>query len=314
MQEISDQKLKKDSSSSQGNVNSTLNLLYKRLIDYFIELNSSFESEERKDSLENHNFYICSILMRRICSSQGFKTNENEAIEDQNEHVNYFNLLLNFCLKNHKLKVKELKKFSLETCPKKIKLSSFHMDFLKAFIFYSRQLNEKYDMKIDSVKYCEQFFNFYVNLDQNVFEFDLDYTNTFKLDSKDDAERQLESKDQNEILAYMTRAICVSINILNTDQFKQALDSFEVKTFEHLKSNNKSCLIKFAQLVKYLCSDFELDDKLKPEFSAFVQKFLVQIHPIYFSLLSSNAIDCLIEILNAQYSICSSKYVSRVYF
>ena len=307
MQEISDQKVKKDAASSTHDPTLSLNMLYKRLIDYFIRLNDSFESEERKSSIENHNYCICTILMRRICSSQGFRTtSEDEAAstsEDQNEHVNYFNLLLNYCLKHHKLKVKELKKVTAEKCSK-IKISSFHMDFLKAFIFYSPQLNEKYAMKIDAVKYSEHFFMFYINLDQNVFDFDLDYLNTFKLNDKE------KGNDPNEMLAYMTRAICVSINILNPDQFKETLEIFETKTFEHLKSSLKNCLIKLAQLVKYLCSDFELDNKLKPVFSEFIQKFLVQIHPIYFSLLAKSDIDCLIELLNAQYLICSSKYVS----
>ena len=289
---------------------SNLNGLFRRLIDYFIDLNNSFANEERKNSLENHNFCICSILMRRICSSQGFNA-ENEA-QDQSEQINYFNLLLNFCLKHHKSKVKEIKANSNG----KITLSSFHVDFLKALIFYSSKLNGKYDMKIDCVKYCEAFFSIYINFDLSTFDFDLNYLSKFKLDNNEEEEELNESglANQKEILAYLTRGLCVSINTLNVEQFKLALDSFESRMFENMKKNdsqsNNNFLINLAHLVKYLSSDFELDEKLKPEFSVFIQKFLVQIHPICFSLISSSETACLGELLNAQYLICSSKYVS----
>ena len=264
-------------------------------------------NEEIKHSLENHNFYICSILMRRVCSSQGFSVTEVDA---QTDHINYFNLLLNICLKNHKSKMKELKKGA-----SKIRLSSFHVDFIKTLIFYAAKLNEKYDMKIDSVKYCGHFFTLYIHFSKSVFEFEFDYLNKFSLDneSSGDQIQALTQANENEMLAYMTRSICVSINTLSLEQFKSALESFEKKMLEHLRVDgdvrSKNCLLKLAQLVKYMCSEFELDDKLKPEFSTFIQKFLVQIHPIYFSLKCDNEIECLIDLLNAQYVICSSKYV-----
>ena len=243
-------------------------------MDYFIKKN---ESEKSQNNLDNDNFCICSILMRRLCSP--FEANDGDSTnkEDINDYINYFNSLINFCLKYHKNKVKEFKKLiesnemQQEDQAAKLKLNTFYIDFIKTYVYYSSELNSKFDMKIDSEKFCKQLFNYYISFNKKQFEFDLNFSNKYKSLNN-------ESNEDKDALTYMRRILAVSINTLSVEQFKSMLDYFESKTLDSFKTNNDSenvyFLTKLSYFIKFASSEFEIKEELKPEFAVFIQKVI----------------------------------------
>ena len=241
-------------------------------MDYFIKLN---ESEKSQNTIDNDNFCVCSILMRRLCSPFESNPEDSDSKENIDDYINYFNSLINFCLKYHKNKVKELKKLSesnvidQENQVSKLKLNTFYIDFIKTYVYYSSDLNSKYDMKIDSEKLCKQLFNYYISFNKTQFEFDLNFSNKYKSINN-------ESNEVKDVNAYMRRVVALSINTLSVEQFKSMLDYFESKTLDSFKNNNDSenilCLTKLSYLIKFASSEFEIKEELKAEFAGYIQK------------------------------------------
>jgi hypothetical protein len=110
---------------------------------------------------------------------------------------------------------------------------------------------------------------------------------------------------------YLLRMVSVSMNSLKSEDFKEILEHVDSMLINSLDDNSIDIdeLLKVAKLLKYLCCDIELVDQLKPDFATYIQKFLVQMHPIYYHLNASDRFKDLIELIKAQGSICSSKYV-----
>ena len=71
--------------------NSISTELFNTITDYFIQANDSDNNVFK----EKHNFYICSILIRRVCST-------NLAKQNTDELLTYFNVLFKYCMKIHK--------------------------------------------------------------------------------------------------------------------------------------------------------------------------------------------------------------------
>lgn len=236
-----------------------LNDLSEKLIDYFINLSMDRDSQ----TYENHSFYICSILMRHICSTN-FKNLDNKKVLNNEKKMEYFKLMLEFCLKKHKKYVKKVKKLD-----DYILLSSFYIEFLRSYILNSYKLVSYHNFDVNPVKLCKQLLSLYLNFDGKIIKLDL--TN--------------ETENKN---TYLVKSIVSSINTLNVEEFKEILKSFESEINENFHSliENK-VLLKISELIRYACNELELNATLKPDFSEFLQK-------VYFEF-------CLVTIGKLQY-------------
>lgn len=117
-----------------------LNKIFNQILGYFIQLTDQLKSEEEpteylREFQESHLFYVCLILMRRVCNASG---------EEDSEQLSYFQALLQTCMKVHKKILKAVKtvEVSMEVDgesdtlkAKKIKINSFHIDFVRVSCF-----------------------------------------------------------------------------------------------------------------------------------------------------------------------------------
>lgn len=244
------------------------------MISYLIQINES----ENGYSIENGNFYICSILVKHpdlFCKDETSKS--------------YIESLINSCLKADKKNIKAIRKCT--DTDNKVSLTPFYVEFLKTMVQNaSKSLTQP---EIESLKICKHILALYFN-----------------------QQKLSLSMEHNEPLDhYLLRIVSTSMNSLKSEEFKEILehvDSMLINSFDY-NSANIGELLKVTKLLKYLCCDIELADQLKPDFSIYIQKFLVQMHPIYYHLKVSGRIKELIELVKAHGTICSSKYVSEAY-
>ncbi len=242
------------------------------MIKYLIQINES----DKVNSIESGQFYICSILVKHpdlFCKDETSK--------------NYIESLINSCLKADKKNIKAIKKSANLNC--KVSLTSFYVDFLKTIAQNANKSLTQFD--ISSLKICKHILDLYLN------------------------EQKLSlSLEHNEPLDhYLLRILCISMNSLTNDDFKEMLEHVDSMLTTWFDNNSAKMeeLFKIVKLLKYLCCEIELAEQHKPEFSIYIQKLLVQMHPIYYHLKASNRIKELIQLLNAHSSICSSKYVNK---
>ena len=124
-----------------------LNKIFNKILDYFIQLTKQLKSEAEPTSeylvefQASHLFYVCLILMRRVCHSSGGeeKATAGSAFgkEDDLEQFSYFQALFQTCMKVHKKILKEVKVERMDvdggdqSRAAKIKINSFHIDFIR---------------------------------------------------------------------------------------------------------------------------------------------------------------------------------------
>lgn len=109
-----------------------LNEVFNKILNFFIEISGKMNNEKKSEYFsefqENHLFYICLILMRRICSSI-------ESINQDNvKQFEYFKNLYSTCLKTHKEKMKIVKNVATDEQLNRVKINAFHIDFIKVFL------------------------------------------------------------------------------------------------------------------------------------------------------------------------------------
>ncbi len=309
-------KIQEHSSSDNKDYLKKLNDLFEKLVNYFIDLKEKSydaENDEASSSIMHHNFYICSILMRNICS-KSFKKSENEA-----KKLKYFKLLLDSCLKYHKKNIKTIK-----NKPKTLKISSHYIDFLKSFIMNSNQLklqifnSEENSVEIDAGKYVKDLIRIFVKFRQNSSQIEIDFTNnTNSLSIQNELESEI---NQNKFIFannYLLRVIGYSINSLSIEQFKGLLIHIQNEIVESHSQGDYVLFMKQVELIKHFSCDVELSETtLKESFFEFMQKFLVQIPPVFMVLVqrsrNEEVLNFLTTLLVYQSQIASSKYVRIV--
>jgi hypothetical protein len=230
---------------------------------YFIEANDL--ASENKELLAKHNFYICSILIKRACSS-------NLAQKNTEGQLSYFKLLFKHCMKIHKEKMKNLKN-SLD----KFMLTSFHIDFIKTCVYYSTCLIEKHELKLKPLKLCKQIIELLTSLNDN-FKFETNYYNQLKLDKISDLNEPREEEDEyqlgdtEKLKLSLIRTVSLAARKLNINDFGLLLDHLELVLTSDESLGSTQNLIRFAELIRYMCCEIELNEDLKANLSVFIQK------------------------------------------
>ncbi len=250
-----------------SNYNSSLNVILNKLFNYFIELNNELENDI---SIQNHNFYLCSNLIRHLIA-----TNAKEE-----QLVKYFNILLKYCLKNHKNKMKMIKKLNEEkmivdeendeTRQNKITINLFYISFLKTYLFNSTKLTEliEDDSKIvDKFKIFKDLFTIYLNYNDEQFIFDKNQSTSLQ-------QQDYITHTSNE---YLLNVLVQSIDSLTVDDFKKSIEIFECELNDCFSNGDIKIknLIRLTNLFKFVCSDFDLNDKFKEDYSVFIQKVFI---------------------------------------
>lgn len=281
--------------------NSLSTELLNAIISYFIKTNDS--TTENSELQEKHNFYICSILIRRVCSPNLTKLNTEEQLE-------YFKLLFKYSMKYHKDKMKKI-----ENLYEKIIINTFHIDFIKICVYYSASLIEKHDLKLKPVKLCKQLVDLLTNLNDK-FEFEVNYYNQFKLNKITDSNEVDLNEDEENSLGSVERLKIVLIKTLGLSARKLDIDDF-VSLLEYLETvasvGSTQTLIRLTEFIRFISCEIELNDELKAKLSEFIQKLLIQLQPFYISLKLNNQIDDIISLFNCQTSISASKYVNKLF-
>ncbi len=303
--------------SKENNVNNNigrmlkLNEIFDKVLGYFIELTDRIEANEiisvyLDEFKETHLFYICQILMRRICSDV---TSINQ---DNVKQFDYFQTLLKACLRTHKDKMKSVGNKAMEVdgeCST-FKVSSFHVEFIRAFVYYSRTLASKYEsLKVKPIKMCKCLISLLYDLNDN-YEFDVNYLDRLALNNKWDLN---ESANNFESLKYiLIKSLAVSMSSLSADENKYLLEYLEEQvtngSYEYVEN-----LTRMVEFVSYVVCEIDLNEELKTVFSEFVQKLLVQLQPIYMGLKCDGGLDQLIKFLKFQIRIIASKYVRIIF-
>ena len=255
-------------SKENGNQSSyylSLNEILIKLFNYFIELNNELENDS---SVENHNFYLCSNLMRHL---SGTNAREEQLIK-------YLNILLKYCLKNHKNKMKKIKKLNEEKMlvdgeneiqPDKIAINLFYVSFLKSYLVNSTKLSELIEDNskiVDKFKIFKDLFKIYLNYNDKIFTFDRN-----QLISSQQQQDDLTSTTSNE---YLLNLLVQSINCLSLDDFKKSMEMFDTELNDCFSNGDIKIenLIRLTNVFKFACSDFELNDQFKEDYSTFIQK------------------------------------------
>ncbi len=288
-----------------------LNEIFDKILAYFIELTERKEDArsigaylcEFKDT---HLFYICQILMRRVCSDV---TSINQ---DNVKQFEYFQVLLKACMKTHKDKMKSVGNNVMEVDGEcgTFKVSSFHVDFIRAFIYYSRILASKYgSLKVKPIKMCKCLISLLYDLNEN-YEFDVNYLDRLALNNKWNLN---ESANNLESLKYvLIKSLAVSMSSLSVEENKFLLEYFEEQV-DNDSNKYVENLMKLVEFVSYVVCEIDLNEELKTVFSEFVQKLLIQLQPVYIGLKSNNDLNNLIGFLKFQARIIVSKYVRPFY-
>lgn len=247
--------------------NSASNELFNTILSYFIQTN---DSPVNVDLQEKHNFYICSILVRRVCSL-------NLAKQSTQEQLDYFKQIFKFSMKIHKDKMKRI-----ESAESKIKISAFHLDFLKTCVYYAAPLNKSFELKIKPVKLCKNLLDLLVRANES-YEFEINYYNQFKLNklSDEDLNEDENASDLNsfEKLKYdIIRSLSLSARKLSTEDFGELLDYLEsvgIMNSSTTLDESIQTLIRLTQFIRYISCEIELNDNLKAKLSEFIQKVAI---------------------------------------
>jgi hypothetical protein len=208
---------------------------------------------------------------------------------------------------------KEILKNISSSSNEKIKINTFHIDFIKTCIYYYSSLVTNYELKIKPCKLCKQLVDILMNLNSN-FEFEVNYYNQFKLNKITDETESTEQDNENEtnnvekLKVVLIKTISLSTRKLETDDFVSFLEYFE----SIINSSNLNSLTRLVEFIRYISCEIELNDDLKSKLSEFIQKLLIQLQPLYISLKMNGKFDEIITLLNCQTCITSSKYVTII--
>lgn len=230
-------------------------------MDHFKTLIATSESDTDSIKLtliHDHDFYISSILIKHLCSK-----NFTESSKSKSEHIiTHMKALVESCVKIHKKRTKRLFKSvkNDETDQKvhKLKTSTFHIDFLKSYIYNTEKLNSLYGFEIDSVKLIQQLFKIYLNYDNNL--------------------KPIDGEEENADVVFLKRTFVFCLNSFTLENFKLILadiDSEFTDVYDSL--NDNKILVKLSNMIKYISCDIDLNDKLKEEFSIYIQKVILAI-------------------------------------
>jgi hypothetical protein len=280
--------------------------MFEKLVNYFITTTSSEtenENEATSDSeIKQHSFYICSILMRQMCSAATSTPSKTQLV--------YLEQLLDTCLKFHKKIMKHVKKNK----DKARKISSFYVDFVKSYVFNSVKLNNLVSTQADPVKFCKDMIKLFSRFDKQANSLELDFSfvhqRNYEADTMDvefdDSANKFDHSNN-----YMLKTLANMFNSLNIYQFKQILEYIGSELTESAAENDYNRLIKMTEIIEAISCNLELHDSLKEDLFVFMQKFLIQLPPVYSNMKLNNKIDEMITLLGHQSTIASSKYVSN---
>ncbi len=207
---------------------------------------------------------------------------------------------------------------NISSSNEKIKINTFHIDFIKTCIYYYSSLVSNYELKIKPCKLCKQLVDILMNLNNN-FEFEVNYYNQFKLNKITDETESTEQDNENEtnnvekLKIALIKTISLSARKLETDDFVSFLEYFEsIINNDHNNGSNVNSLIRQVEFIRYISCEIELNDDLKAKLSEFIQKLLIQLQPLYISLKMNGKFDEIITLLNCQTCITASKYVNII--
>jgi hypothetical protein len=292
--------------------------MFERLINYFITtMSNDTDNDEHASTSEirQHSFYICSILIRQMCSSSSSSLSSKQSAPATATQTAYLTKLLDSCLKLHKKIIKHVSK----TGDKPLRISSFYIDFVKSYVINSVKLSSLVaaTSQADPAKLCKDMIKVFARLNKhqaNSIEIDFSFVHQKGYDEADAMDVELDEGDElNKFDVsnnYLLRMLVTSFNTLNLDQFKLILEFMGSELTESATHHNYTTFLKMTELIKVASCDFELNESLKEEFFVFMQKFLVQLPTVYTHLKSSNNIEHMSVLLGYQSMIASSKYVS----
>ena len=163
------------------------------------------------------------------------------------------------------------------------------------------------------IKLCKSLVDLLFSI-TDTFEFDVSFYHRLSLNNKfgmttDDEE----SASTNKCLKYITiKSLALSLNSLSAE------DNLEIYTYLEQQVNlteattGSQNLVNLVEFVSYVTCEMELSEALRTPFSAFTQKLLIQLQPIYISLSNKNSSKTIIDLLRFQTKIGASKYVRLI--
>ena len=197
------------------------------------------------------------------------------------------------------------------------------ISFLNYFFFFSTKscihnteklnLRKEEGLKVKPIKLCKSLVDLLFSI-TDTFEFDVSFYHRLSLNNKfgmttDDEE----SASTNKCLKYITiKSLALSLNSLSAE------DNLEIYTYLEQQVNlteattGSQNLVNLVEFVSYVTCEMELSEALRTPFSAFTQKLLIQLQPIYISLSNKNSSKTIIDLLRFQTKIGASKYVRLI--